>query len=116
MNYENILVEKRGNVAIITLNRPQALNALSPDLMREVSFAVDELESDSNVGCLVVTGSEKAFAAGADIKEMKTKSYMDVYMSDFITAEWERIARCRKPVIAAVAGYALGGMRVGDDV
>ena len=109
MNYENILVEKRGNVAIITLNRPQALNALSPDLMREVSFAVDELESDSNVGCLVVTGSEKAFAAGADIKEMKTKSYMDVYMSDFITAEWERIARCRKPVIAAVAGYALGG-------
>ena len=109
MNYENILVEKRGKVAIITLNRPKALNALSPDLMREVSLAVDELERDSSVGCLFVTGSEKAFAAGADIKEMKTKSYMDVYMSDFITAEWERIARCRKPVIAAVAGYALGG-------
>ena len=109
MNYENILVEKRGKVAIITLNRPKALNALSPDLMREVSLAVDELERDSSVGCLVVTGSEIAFAAGADIKEMKTKSYMDVYMSDFITAEWERIARCRKPVIAAVAGYALGG-------
>jgi len=109
LNYENILVEKRGKVAIITLNRPKALNALSPDLMREVSLAVDELERDSSVGCLVVTGSEKAFAAGADIKEMKTKSYMDVYMSDFITAEWERIARCRKPVIAAVAGYALGG-------
>jgi enoyl-CoA hydratase len=67
------------------------------------------LEADANIGCLVVTGSEKAFAAGADIKEMKTKSYMDVYMSDFITAEWERISRCRKPVIAAVAGYALGG-------
>ncbi len=109
LNYENILIEKRGEVAIITLNRPKALNALSPDLMREVSLAVDELERDSSVGCLVVTGSEKAFAAGADIKEMKTKSYMDVYMSDFITAEWERIARCRKPVIAAVAGYALGG-------
>ena len=109
VNYENILVEKRGNVALITLNRPKALNALSPDLMRELSLAVDVLEPDATVGCLVVTGSEKAFAAGADIKEMKTKSYMDVYMSDFITAEWERIARCRKPVIAAVAGYALGG-------
>ena len=99
VNYENILVEKRGNVALITLNRPKALNALSPDLMRELSLAVDVLEPDATVGCLVVTGSEKAFAAGADIKEMKTKSYMDVYMSDFITAEWERIARCRKPVI-----------------
>jgi enoyl-CoA hydratase len=109
VNYENILVEKRGNVALITLNRPKALNALSPDLMRELSSAVDVLEPDTTVGCLVVTGSDKAFAAGADIKEMKTKSYMDVYMSDFITAEWERIARCRKPVIAAVAGYALGG-------
>jgi enoyl-CoA hydratase len=77
--------------------------------MRELSSAVDVLEADAKIGCLVVTGSEKAFAAGADIKEMKTKSYMDVYMSDFITAEWERISRCRKPVIAAVAGYALGG-------
>ncbi|MFZ9023090.1 MAG: enoyl-CoA hydratase, partial [Litorivicinaceae bacterium] len=94
---------------LITLNRPKALNALSPDLMRELSKAVDVFEADSRIGCIVVTGSDKAFAAGADIKEMKSKSYMDVYMSDFITAEWERIARCRKPVIAAVAGYALGG-------
>jgi len=109
VNYENIIVETRGKVGLITLNRPKALNALSPDLMRELSKAVDIFEADSQIGCIVVTGSDKAFAAGADIKEMKSKSYMDVYMSDFITAEWERIARCRKPVIAAVAGYALGG-------
>lgn len=109
MTYENITLEIRGNVGLITLNRPKALNALSPDLMRELSSAVDILEFDEDVGCIVVTGSEKAFAAGADIKDMKTKSYMDVYKSDFITAEWERISRCRKPVIAAVAGYALGG-------
>jgi len=109
VNYENIIVETRGKVGLITLNRPEALNALSPDLMRELSKAVDIFEADSQIGCIVVTGSDKAFAAGADIKEMKSKSYMDVYMSDFITAEWERIARCRKPVIAAVAGYALGG-------
>ena len=109
MNYENIIVETRGKVGLITLNRPKALNALSPDLMRELSKAVDVFEADSQIGCIVVTGSDKAFAAGADIKEMKSKSYMDVYMSDFITAEWERIARCRKPVIAVVAGYALGG-------
>jgi len=109
VNYENIIVETRGKVGLITLNRPKALNALSPDLMRELSKAVDVFEADSKIGCIVVTGSDKAFAAGADIKEMKSKSYMDVYMSDFITAEWERIARCRKPVIAAVAGYALGG-------
>ena len=109
MNYENIIVETRGKVGLVTLNRPKALNALSPDLMRELSKAVDVFEADSQIGCIVVTGSDKAFAAGADIKEMKSKSYMDVYMSDFITAEWERIARCRKPVIAAVAGYALGG-------
>jgi enoyl-CoA hydratase len=109
VNYENIIVETRGKVGLITLNRPKALNALSPDLMRELSKAVDVFEADPQIGCIVVTGSDKAFAAGADIKEMKSKSYMDVYMSDFITAEWERIARCRKPVIAAVAGYALGG-------
>ncbi|MEK9867891.1 MAG: enoyl-CoA hydratase [Betaproteobacteria bacterium] len=109
MNYENIIVETRGKVGLITLNRPKSMNALSPDLMRELSKAVDVFEADSQIGCIVVTGSDKAFAAGADIKEMKSKSYMDVYMSDFITAEWERIARCRKPVIAAVAGYALGG-------
>ena len=109
MEYQNIISEIRGNVALITLNRPKALNALSPDLMREVAHAVDQFEFDPIIGCIVVTGSDKAFAAGADIKEMKTKTYMDVYMGDFITAEWERIARCRKPVIAAVAGYALGG-------
>ncbi len=109
MAYQNIIVETRGKVGVITLNRPQALNALSPELMQELSSALDAFEADSNIGCMVITGSEKAFAAGADIKAMKDKSYMDVYKEDFVTAEWERISRCRKPVIAAVAGYALGG-------
>ncbi len=109
MVYENIIVETRGKVGFITLNRPKALNALSQALMRELSAALDVFEADDAIGCIVVTGSEKAFAAGADIKEMKKKSYMDVYKEDFITAEWERINRCRKPVIAAVAGFALGG-------
>jgi len=109
MSYENILVETRGKVGLVTLNRPKALNALSPALMRELSAALTAFEADENIGCMVITGSEKAFAAGADIKDMKDKSYMDVYKSDFITAEWETVTRCRKPVIAAVAGYALGG-------
>mgnify|MGYP001194383937 FL=1 len=109
MIYENIIVEIRGKVGLITLNRPKALNALSPDLMREVAAALDAFEADENIGCVVVTGNDKAFAAGADIKAMQEKTYMDVYKEDFITAEWERITRCRKPVIAAVAGYALGG-------
>ena len=109
MHYENILVETRGKVGLITLNRPKALNALSPELMKELSAALDTFEADESIGCTVITGNEKAFAAGADIKEMQDKSYMDVYKSDFITAEWERVAQCRKPVIAAVAGYALGG-------
>ncbi len=109
MTYENILVETRGKVGLVTLNRPKALNALSPALMRELAAALDIFEADDNIGAVVITGSEKAFAAGADIKDMQTKSYMDVYKSDFITAEWERVTRCRKPVIAAVAGYALGG-------
>ena len=109
MAYQNIIVETRGKVGVVTLNRPQALNALSPELMRELACAVDGFEGNDNIGCLVVTGSDKAFAAGADIKAMKEKSYMDVFKEDFITAEWERISRCRKPVIAAVAGYALGG-------
>ena len=109
MAYENIVVESRGKVGLITLNRPQALNALSPELMREFAAALDAFEADANIGCMVVTGSDKAFAAGADIKSMKDKNYMDVYREDFITAQWERVARCRKPVIAAVAGYALGG-------
>ena len=109
MAYQNIIVETRGKVGVVTLNRPQALNALSPELMRELAAALDAFESDDNVGCMIVSGSDKAFAAGADIKAMKEKSYMDVFKEDFITAEWERISRCRKPVIAAVAGYALGG-------
>ena len=109
MVYENIVVETRGKIGVITLNRPKALNALSPELMREVAAALDAFEGDENIGCMVLTGSDKAFAAGADIKAMKDKTYMDVYKEDFITAEWERVTRCRKPVIAAVAGYALGG-------
>jgi enoyl-CoA hydratase len=109
MAYQNIIVATRGKVGVVTLNRPQALNALSPELMRELASALDAFEGDDNIGCMVVTGSDKAFAAGADIKAMKEKSYMDVFKEDFITAEWERISRCRKPVIAAVAGYALGG-------
>ena len=109
MAYQNIIVETRGKVGVVTLNRPQALNALSPELMRELAAALDAFESDDNVGCMIVTGSDKAFAAGADIKAMKEKTYMDVFKEDFITAEWERVSRCRKPVIAAVAGYALGG-------
>ena len=109
MTFENILTETRGKVALITLNRPKALNALSPALMRELAEALDTCEADDGIGAIVITGSEKAFAAGADIKEMQTKTYMDVYKADFITAEWERVARCRKPVIAAVAGFALGG-------
>ena len=109
MAYENILVETRGKVGLITLNRPKALNALSPDLMRELGEALTSFGADDNIGAVVITGNEKAFAAGADIKAMKDWSYMDVYQSDYITAEWETINRIRKPVIAAVAGYALGG-------
>ena len=109
MKYKNIKTKKEGRVALITLHRPEALNALSPELMRELSDAVDLFDANENVGCLVITGSEKAFAAGADIKDMKGKSYMDVYKSDFITTDWEAVSKCRKPVIAAVSGYALGG-------
>ena len=109
MAYEHILVETRGSVGLITLNRPKAMNALCADLAREIAEAVDAYEADDAIGALVVTGSEKAFCAGADIKEMQSKSYMDVYKEDFITVNWERLSQCRKPVIAAVAGYALGG-------
>ena len=109
MPYQNIHAETRGKVGFITLDRPKALNALSPELMRELSAALATFEQDENVGCMVITGSDKAFAAGADIKHMQTKTYMDAYKADFITAEWEAVTRCRKPVIAAVAGYALGG-------
>ncbi len=109
MAYECIIVEKRGAVGLITLNRPQSLNALSSDLIADLGRALDEMEADEDIGCIVLTGSEKAFAAGADIKEMQSKTYMDVYLADFITDGWERVTTCRKPIIAAVAGYALGG-------
>jgi enoyl-CoA hydratase len=109
MTYENIIVETRGHVGVITLNRPKALNALCIALIDELARALDGFEADDAIGCIVLTGSEKAFAAGADIKEMKDKTYMQVYTEDFITSGWERLAQTRKPVIAAVAGYALGG-------
>ncbi|MDM7945911.1 enoyl-CoA hydratase [Oceanibaculum nanhaiense] len=109
MAYENIIAEKKGAVGVITLNRPKALNALSAGLITDLGAALDDFEADAEIGCIVVTGSEKAFAAGADIKEMAGFSYMDAYKADFITKGWERLAHCRKPVIAAVAGYALGG-------
>ncbi len=108
MTYETILVETRGRVGLVSLNRPAALNALNEALIGELNQALDAFEADDAIGCIVITGSEKAFAAGADIKEMQPRSYMDVYKSDFISS-WERLAGCRKPVIAAVAGFALGG-------
>ncbi len=107
--FGTITLEKKGRVGLIRLNRPQALNALCDELVRELGQAFDDLESDAGIGAIVLTGSEKAFAAGADIKEMKDRGFVDVLMSDFITNGWERVALCRKPVIAAVAGFALGG-------
>jgi enoyl-CoA hydratase len=107
--YETVRVEREGAVGVITLNRPKALNALSSQLLRELACAVDELEKEDAIGCILITGSEKAFAAGADIKEMQPRGYMDVFMSDLFTVDAERLATCRKPTIAAVAGYALGG-------
>jgi enoyl-CoA hydratase len=109
MAYQNILVETRGAVGLITLNRPKALNALCDALVREMGAALDAFEADDKIGAVVITGSDKAFAAGADIKEMSGRSYMEVYLADFITVGWERVTTCRKPIIAAVAGYALGG-------
>jgi enoyl-CoA hydratase len=109
MTFETILLEKRDRVGLITLNRPNALNALCAQLIAELEQALNELENDPNIGAIVVTGSERAFAAGADIKEMKDRTFIDVFTSDFITKGWERLAQCRKPTIAAVAGYALGG-------
>ncbi len=109
MDYENILVETRGNVGVIRLNRPQALNALSPALVKDLGQALDIFEKDQNIRAMVITGSDKAFAAGADIKVMQNFSYMDTYLSNYITEGWERVAHCRKPLIAAVAGFALGG-------
>jgi enoyl-CoA hydratase len=107
--YSNILVERRGAVGIVTLNRPQALNALNAALIAELGTAFDDLEADPAIGAIVLTGNDKAFAAGADIKEMAEKTYIEAYAEDFITRGWERVAQCRKPVVAAVAGFALGG-------
>ncbi|UUP17720.1 enoyl-CoA hydratase [Nitratireductor thuwali] len=108
MAYETILVETRGRVGLITLNRPKALNALNSKVLEEVVAAAEAFDENAKVGAIVITGSEKAFAAGADIKEMQPKTYIEAYMEDFF-ADWERLTRIRKPVIAAVAGYALGG-------
>src|SRR6266478_5233781 len=107
--YQNLLVERRGAVGVITLYRPQALNALSAALIAELASVLDDFESDAAIGAIVLTGGEKAFAAGADIKEMVTKTYPQIYLDDFITSGWERVGQCRKPVVAAVAGFALGG-------
>ena len=109
MSYSLILAEKRDRVGVITLNRPKQMNALNPQLMQELGKALQEFDADDGVGAIVITGSEKAFAAGADIGAMKDYSYMDAFKTDYITRDWEHIRRIRKPVIAAVAGYALGG-------
>jgi enoyl-CoA hydratase len=109
MQYENILVEQQGKVALIRLNRPKALNALNDQLMDELGHALAGFDADEGVGCIVITGSEKAFAAGADIAAMAGYTFMDVYKSGYITRNWEQIRNIRKPVIGAVAGYALGG-------
>ena len=109
MAYEFILAEKRGKVGLITLNRPKQLNALNAQLMQELAAAMYAFDADEGVGAIVITGSEKAFAAGADIVAMKDWFFIDVYRDDYITRDWEHIRKIRKPVIAAVAGYALGG-------
>lgn len=109
MNFETILTEKEDNIAIITLNRPEALNALNSTLMNELTLAIEGFENDDEVGCMIITGSQKAFAAGADIKEMAGFTFADAYGQDFITKNWESSSKARKPIIAAVAGFALGG-------
>jgi enoyl-CoA hydratase len=109
MSYQNILVDTRGRVGLLTLNRPKALNALNDQLMDELGSALLAFDGDDGIGAIVITGSEKAFAAGADIGAMKDWSYMDVFKSEYISRNWETLRRIRKPVIAAVAGYALGG-------
>jgi enoyl-CoA hydratase len=109
MAHENIIVETRGRVGLITLNRPKALNALNDALMSELGEALSRFDADEAIGAIVLTGSDKAFAAGADIAAMKDWGFRDVYVGDYITRNWERLRSIRKPVIAAVAGYALGG-------
>ena len=108
MAYETIIVETKGRVGVITLNRPKALNALNATLIAELNQALDRYEANDDIGAIVITGSNRAFAAGADVKEMLAKTFIDVVKNDFILP-WERVSRCRKPVVAAVAGYALGG-------
>ena len=109
MAYETLIVETEDNVALIRLNRPEALNALNSQLLGELAEAVQAADADERVRCLVITGSEKAFAAGADIREMSEKTYVEMFMSDFFAGEATRLLGCRKPIIAAVSGYALGG-------
>ncbi len=108
MAYKNIICETRDAVGLITLNRPDALNALNSELIGELNEALRGFDHDDAIGCMVITGSEKAFAAGADIKEMQSKDYMDAYLEDFVTS-WDQVGQRRKPIIAAVAGFALGG-------
>ena len=108
MSYKHIVVETRDQAGFVKLNRPKAMNALNSELIAELNHALDIFESGEEIGAIVITGSDTAFAAGADIKEMQPKDYVDVFSSDFI-GKWDRLSRCRKPVIAAVAGYALGG-------
>ena len=107
--FEHIIVKTRGAVGIVTLNRPKMLNALSVDVFKEIGRAIDDFEADEKIGAIVITGSERAFAAGADIKEMQPKGFIDMFAADFSAVGGDRIARCRKPTIAAVSGYALGG-------
>jgi enoyl-CoA hydratase len=107
--FEHIIVETRGNVGVITLNRPKMLNALSFGVFREIAAAVDDLEANETIGCIVLAGGEKAFAAGADIKEMQPKGFIEMFSNDFVAIRADRVAKCRKPTIAAVSGYALGG-------
>src|SRR4051812_17832854 len=107
--FEHIIVESKGAVGIVRLNRPKMLNALSFGVFREIAAAIDDLETDDAIGCIVLTGSDKAFAAGADIKEMQPKTFIDMFSSDFAAIGGDRVAKCRKPTIAGVAGYALGG-------
>lgn len=109
MNYENVITERHGKVGVIQMNRPKALNALSSGLMKDVSAALEAFELDEGIHAIILTGNEKAFAAGADIPEIKDQHFIDLYTSDFINADWEGIAKCKKPIIAAVAGFALGG-------
>ena len=109
MTYELILAEKKGRVGLVTLNRPKQMNALNAQVMQELAKALYAFDADEGVGCIVITGNDKAFAAGADIAAMKDYSYMDAYKANYITRDWEHIRNIRKPVIAAVAGYALGG-------